>query len=72
LIREDTLARGVILLPNFTNVAYKFTRGDWDSVEVNQDCSERANRFSFISCAAGEELTIEEDVTTWRDTNGCP
>ena len=72
LIREDNLARGVILLPNFTNVAYKFTRGNWETVEVNEDCTERANRFSFIRCAAGEELTIEEEVTTWKGAGVCP
>lgn len=43
-------------------VDYKYTRGDWATVEKNADCSERDNRNRIG--AAGVRV---DTVATWRD-----
>ncbi len=73
LERNDNLASGLVTLPNFTNVAYKFTRGDWSTVEVNIDCSEYDNRFIYIQCSGDEILEINAEVVAWKGSGGqCP
>ena len=41
---------------------YKYTRGDWDSVEKGTGCSERPNRYRF-----GDPKSQSDVVDAWRD-----
>ena len=68
LTLEDGEIKGQVIFPNQSNVAYKFTRGDWSKVEVNADCGERTNRFTYIQCQADEVLNIEAEVVAWLDS----
>ena len=65
---EEGEIKGQVIFPNQSNVAYKFTRGEWSKVEVNSDCSERSNRFTYIQCQADEVLNIEAEVVAWLDS----
>ena len=74
LVVSGDSATGVITFPNFTNVAYKYTRGTWETVEVNSDCTDlTADRFFFVRCDADEELSVSDVVGQWRGIEGgCP
>ncbi len=58
-------ARGVVRVPRGRWFFYKFTRGDWATVERYPDCSEANNRYGF-----GLATTRSDRVWTWRDR--CP
>ncbi len=59
-------ARGVITVPRGEWFFYKYTRGDWGTVERYPDCSEASNRYGF-----GAAYPVRFDrVWTWRDR--CP
>jgi hypothetical protein len=73
LEREGNVALGTVNIPNFTNLAFKFTRGAWHLAEVNTDCSERPNRFTYIQCDGTEPMSIEATVVAWQGEGGdCP
>ncbi len=59
------LARGQVVVPRGEWFAYKITRGGWETVEKQADCSEHPNRTRFG--AAGTQTIT---VATWRDTCG--
>jgi alpha-glucosidase len=61
-----TTARGTIRVPRGEWFFYKFTRGDWETVEKYEGCAEAANRYGF-----GTAHPVRRDrVATWRDA--CP
>ncbi len=66
-------------LPEGVTIQYKFTRGNWETVEKGPDCEEIANRTLMVSVdeLAGLEngeggYTIAHTVDKWRDLDGCP
>lgn len=59
------VARGTVVLPRGEWFDYKFTRGDWDTVEKLAGCAEAGNRYRFG--APGAQI---DTVATWRDR--CP
>lgn len=59
------IARGTVTLPRGEWFEYKVTRGSWDTVEKQADCTEVANRSRFA--AAGSQI---DTVATWRDRCG--
>lgn len=58
-------ARGVVRVPRGRWFFYKFTRGDWSTVERYPDCSEANNRYGL-----GAATVRSDRVWTWRDR--CP
>lgn len=54
-----------------SRVAFKFTRGTWDTVEVAPDFADIDNRLlpevDASKLAAGEKPVIELEIETWRD-----
>ena len=59
-------AEGTVRVPRGQWFFYKFTRGDWGTVERYPDCSEASNRYGF-----GAAWPVRsERVFTWRDR--CP
>jgi alpha-glucosidase len=56
------LARGTVMVPRGEWLEYKYTRGDWETVEKGAACSERPNRYRF-----GSPETQTDVVTMWRD-----
>jgi alpha-glucosidase len=59
---EPGLARGSVMLPRGEWFDYKFTRGDWDTVEKLANCSEARNRYTRSTAT-----TQLDTVATWRD-----
>ena len=55
-------ARGTVMVPRGEWFEYKYTRGDWDSVEKGTGCSERPNRYRF-----GDPKSQSDVVDAWRD-----
>ena len=63
LTRVDaTTARGTIMVPRGEWFDYKYSRGDWNSVEKGAGCSERPKRYRF-----GAPQVQRDVVETWRD-----
>jgi len=44
---EPNIATSMVAVPRGEWVDYKYTRGDWSTVEKYADCSEAANRYGF-------------------------
>ncbi|MES2638454.1 MAG: TIM-barrel domain-containing protein [Myxococcota bacterium] len=66
LTREGGSAYGTIEVPRGEYLYYKFTRGDWDTVEKWPDCAEASNRYEL-----GRATPVKADtVYGWAD--GCP
>ncbi|MBI5538267.1 MAG: DUF5110 domain-containing protein [Deltaproteobacteria bacterium] len=59
-------AHGFVSLPRGEWFFYKFTRGDWDTVEKWPGCVEATNRYGFASA----HPVRKDTVFTWRDW--CP
>ncbi|MGZ3441175.1 MAG: glycoside hydrolase family 31 protein, partial [Polyangia bacterium] len=59
----DGSATGTISAPRGAWVYYKYTRGDWSTVEKNGDCSERPNRYVLAAAHPG----AEDVVLRWAD-----
>ncbi len=59
-------ARGVITVPRGEWFFYKYTRGDWGTVERYPDCAEASNRYGFGAAHPARS----DRVWTWRDR--CP
>jgi len=55
--------RGTVMVPRGEWFDYKYTRGDWDTVEKWPGCAEAADRYRFG--AASERQS--DVVATWRD-----
>lgn len=52
-----------VLMPPGTAFEYKYTRGDWATVEKNSDGSERANR-----SGTSDALQFDDTVLLWADS----
>lgn len=62
----EGVASGIVMVPRGAWWSYKYTRGDWSSVEKWPDCEEADNRYHF-----GRAWPIKEDtVAMWADL--CP
>jgi alpha-glucosidase len=59
-------AAGWIEVPRGSWFEYKYTRGDWDTVEKYADCSEAANRYAF----GGFPFLKQDEIAQWIDA--CP
>ncbi|MEA2002581.1 MAG: alpha-amylase family glycosyl hydrolase, partial [Actinomycetota bacterium] len=55
-----------------TEVEYKYTRGDWESVEKDANCDEIANRTMRAEDQGGGAMTVSDTVEKWRDLDSCP
>ncbi len=62
---SDTEAYGTIEVPRGEFVYYKYTRGDWDTVEKWPDCAEATDRYEL-----GRAQPKEDTVYGWRDWCG--
>jgi alpha-glucosidase len=63
---EPNTAYGIVPVPRGEWFYYKYTRGDWTTVEKWAGCLEAKNRYAF-----GTAHPVKEDtVATWAD--GCP
>lgn len=60
---EAGIARGTIMVPRGEWFFYKFTRGDWGTVEKWFACAEATNRYRFGSATAHQRDT----VYLWHD-----
>jgi len=61
---EQGVAEGTVKVPRGAWFEYKYTRGDWESVEKWSDCLEADNRYAF-----GRAWPVkEDDVQLWADT----
>lgn len=66
LTRDGDVAYGTIEVPRGEYLYYKYTRGDWDTVEKWPDCAEASNRYEL-----GRATPIKADtVYGWADA--CP
>ena len=63
---DDGIARGTVTVPRGEWFFYKYTRGDWDTVEKWPDCAEANDRYRFGAAAIDQVDTIYG----WRDW--CP
>ncbi len=63
---EPGVARGTVLVPRGEWFFYKYTRGDWATVEKWPGCVEADNRYRFGAAPAQQRDT----VYAWAD--GCP
>jgi alpha-glucosidase len=61
----DGSAGGVVQVPRGEWLQYKYTRGDWSTVEKGADCSELANRYVLDAAHPG----VDDVVARWAD--GC-
>ncbi|MHB8876368.1 MAG: glycoside hydrolase family 31 protein [Myxococcaceae bacterium] len=61
-----TSASGTLLVPRGEWVFYKYTRGDWSTVEKWPGCAEASNRYE-----QGKAHPVKEDVV-WAWADGCP
>jgi alpha-glucosidase len=59
-------AGGRVRVPRGQWYEYKFTRGDWDTVEKWPDCAEASNRYAFGAATQARA----DRIWTWRDA--CP
>ncbi len=63
----DGTWRITLRLPVGAEIKYAFTRGSWESVERNADCSESEPRVLLVE----SEVTVEHQVIVWRDSQTC-
>lgn len=67
-----------IEFPEGASMLYKFTRGDWDTVEKGRNCEEIDNRRLSVGLdslgdrAADGTFVVEHTVAKWRDLDNCP
>jgi len=50
---------------------YKYTRGDWTTVEKDAVCGEIANRSAIVVYGTGGTMTLADTVLNWRNTGPC-
>jgi hypothetical protein len=62
---SPTEAAGTLRVPRGEYLYYKFTRGDWETVEKWPDCVEATNRYEL-----GRAAEKVDTVYAWRDS--CP
>lgn len=66
LTREGNTARGTVSLQDGDRYEYKYTRGDWEMVEVTGACGEVANRVVRVACLDGA-FAVVDVVASWQD-----
>ncbi len=52
-------------------IEYKYTLGDWDTVERDQHCHDIANRRVTLPGKTGDIVTINDTVHSWRNIDPC-
>jgi alpha-glucosidase len=70
LVRSAGAASGIFEVPEGALVLYKYTRGDWGTVEVGAGCAELPNRSFVASWGRDGRLLVADTVVGWRDR--CP
>jgi alpha-glucosidase len=70
LVRSAGAASGTFEVPEGALVLYKYTRGDWATVEVGAGCAELPNRSFVASWGHDGRLLVADTVVGWRDR--CP
>ncbi|MEE2758272.1 MAG: hypothetical protein VYA30_16555 [Myxococcota bacterium] len=68
MTRDDLEATLTITATNFTRFAYKYTRGQWETVESTEGCGDIENRIKVVDCNNGP-LVFADQVLGWAD--GC-
>jgi alpha-glucosidase len=63
---EPDTAEGVLSVPRGEWFWFKYTRGDWSTVEKWPACEEATNRYAFGAAHPGR------DDTVWAWADGCP
>ena len=56
-----------LVLSDGSVIEYKYTRGNWETVEVAADCSEKDNRPFTVDCSASPSGR-SDTVAAWSDT----
>jgi len=54
-----------------TQIAYKFTLGDWDHVEKGASCDEIADRMLTLTYGSDGIQTVNDAVLNWRNVAPC-
>ncbi len=68
LTRDGDTATFTREYSNGDRIEYKYTRGAWEAVEVNQDCSDvEPNRVARVGCNEGT-FEVADRVAAWADT----
>ena len=65
------MATKTLILPNLSNIEFKFTRGDWNLVERDGNCADSINRVAFIRCNDQGIMEIQSNVLSWRNFDQC-
>jgi hypothetical protein len=72
LTRVDAMTWTITLTgKETTQIAYKFTLGDWDHVEKGAACDEIADRQLTLSYGATGTQTVNVTVLNWRNVAPC-
>lgn len=58
-----------IKVPQNAVIEYKYTLGDWDSVEVDQNCQDVGNR--HLQVGSGDTQQVEDAVHRFRGVDPC-
>jgi hypothetical protein len=54
-----------------TQIAYKYTLGDWEHVEKDASCGEIADRQLTLSYGANGTQNVADTVDNWRNVAPC-
>lgn len=66
---EDGRWTLTIKVPQDSVIEYKYTLGDWDSVEVDQNCRDVGNR--RLQVGSGDMQQVEDSVHRFRGVDPC-
>jgi len=69
MTRSGNTATATLSMQQGMALEYKYTRGDWKSVEKGLDCSEQPNRYLSVVDASGGKQAVSDSVGKWAD--GC-
>ena len=69
MTRSGNTATATLSMEQGEALEYKYTRGDWKTVEKGLDCSEQANRYLSVKDAGGGKQAVSDSVGKWAD--GC-
>lgn len=58
-----------VKVPQDAVIEYKYTLGDWDSVEVDQNCHDVGNR--RVHVGSGDTQQVEDSVHRFRGVDPC-
>jgi len=73
MTRVDELTWEIALtFPEATPLQYKYTRGSWEAVEKDAGCGEIPNRELTVQHGTEGVLPQADEVSKWRDIDGCP